>query len=992
MSTATKRTNLGHNDGAPARRERPFIQEHGGGRVSNQVRAFAIITPEPTNSSLQLPTPPKDKHLPPLERGSRIPTPSSFRKPLSSDKPLPSPPIATFTNHSPFKEARCLIDASEVPLRRSPSGDPDDQEDWPVLSPARPVTAIKSSQTVRQNDRSSLDEEATNSENSDMPIRNVPLSRFNPARRSASIDRIWRKPVVASDVSAQTKNLPRPVSTVSEPTESIVTKASNEQTDAAGSTERVSSVELTFNGPTVVEKPMRASRDYSNPRQTKTSALRARLSAGKFEIPSSTEPGKVESESTSVTNPESRGPVPGGPANKRYTPTLINVQGRRTPTTDPLKQQNSRRNSGVPKASLHSSSGISKTSPYGNPPTRPAPSPFDSTRTDSRGTARLVAERTDPSNRSASAFTRRNDSPSSDVNTNISGKRPSKLKFPTGRGLNTSRGIPRKVQSATPLVSQKSIPRNIEASDSLHDLSMIEGQEYKVKRLSKSYPDGGPILKISASAERVIMGEGPTSETRPRIRTKRSRDLRRSIFAKDTQNTTKEPLPPSNSRLSDFPPTPPSPSPLGKREETSIVEKQPSSKDLIKQRRTSSQDSKVVCPTPKSHNDEDPFFDTPSRQSIAVTDIEKADDEANQSLDMAQRNSIIKEEGAWISSSNQKRISLARSGSLQSSLLKSAGNGLEGPAQAFGDSGIDIDSTPTPGLSEHENLQKQPELGKGNTMAACLIPLPCEEISSCSLVEVLPPRASSRTVVRDYASDSAGTTPSLSPPEAGKKLEREFSLRQDKLGNSQGVGSSQLDVSNNVFNRSSIASTSNKSQRSLSKAMLSNFKGLFHKRPSDFSPGLPVQAGKTASNCSSLSKRCPLPPMSEVHPIHRPIAISKTRPKVVAGQFEASQITKMLTPSPPSQSPGPSQLATTTDMAMAILDQARIEASGPRKENLVELGKLVVDAVTQARDAEKAMEEAKQAARKAEVAYALCAKSVSDVAKSVQDWRRFVDL
>lgn len=828
-----------------------------------------------------------------------------------------------------------------------------------------------------------------------MPVRNVPLSKFNPARRSASIDRIWRKPIATTDVSAQTKDLPRPISTLSEPTESGVTKASGEQRDAAGSTERVSSVEPTLNGPTAVEKPMRASRDYSNPRQTRTSALRARLSAGKFEIPSSTEPGKVESESASVTKLESRGAIPGGPANKRYTPTLINVPGRRTSTADPYKQQNSHRNSGVPKASSHSSSRSSKTSPYGNPPTRPAPSPspFESTRTDSRGTAHLATERIDSSNRSASAFTHQNDSPSSDVNSNASGKQPSKLKFPTGRGLNTSRGIPRKVQSATPLVSQKSVPRNIEASDSLHDLSTIEGHEYKVKRLSKSYPDGGPILKISASAERVIMGEGPTLETRPRIRTKRSRDLRRSIFAKETQKTIKEPLPPSNGRLSDFPPTPPSPSPICKAEETSIVEKQPSSKDLINQRRTSSQDSKVIYPTLKSQHDEDPFFDAPSRQSITVTDIEKADDEANQSSDTAQRNSIIKEEGAWISSSNQKRISLARSGSLQSSQLKSAGNGLGGPAQASRDSGTDIDGAHIPGLSESNTLQEQPELEKVNTMTACLIPLPCEEISSYSLVEVLPPRASSRTVVRDYASDSVGTTPSLSPPEAGKKLEREFSLRQDKLGNSQGVGSSQLEVSNNVFNRSSIASTSNKSQRSLSKAMLSNFKGLFHKRPSDFgSPSLPVRAGKTASNCSSLNKRCPLPPMSEVHPIHRPIAVSKTRPKVVAGQFEASQIMKMPTPSPPSQSPGPSQLATTTDMAMAILDQARIEASGPRKENLVELGKLVVDAVTQARDAEKAMEEAKQAARKAEVAYALCAKSVSDVAKSVQDWRRFVDL
>ena len=47
----------------------------------------------------------------------------------------------------------------------------------------------------------------------------------------------------------------------------------------------------------------------------------------------------------------------------------------------------------------------------------------------------------------------------------------------------------------------------------------------------------------------------------------------------------------------------------------------------------------------------------------------------------------------------------------------------------------------------------------------------------------------------------------------------------------------------------------------------------------------------------------------------------------------------------------------------------------------------MVDAVTQARDAEKAMEEAKQAARKAEVANALCKKSLGEVENCVKQWR-----
>ena len=47
----------------------------------------------------------------------------------------------------------------------------------------------------------------------------------------------------------------------------------------------------------------------------------------------------------------------------------------------------------------------------------------------------------------------------------------------------------------------------------------------------------------------------------------------------------------------------------------------------------------------------------------------------------------------------------------------------------------------------------------------------------------------------------------------------------------------------------------------------------------------------------------------------------------------------------------------------------------------------MVDAITQARDAEKAMEEAKQASRKAEVASALCKRSLGEVERVVKGFR-----
>ena len=65
-----------------------------------------------------------------------------------------------------------------------------------------------------------------------------------------------------------------------------------------------------------------------------------------------------------------------------------------------------------------------------------------------------------------------------------------------------------------------------------------------------------------------------------------------------------------------------------------------------------------------------------------------------------------------------------------------------------------------------------------------------------------------------------------------------------------------------------------------------------------------------------------------------------------------------------------------------------MEQSSPKKERLLELGSVMVEALTQARDAERAMEEAKQAARKAEVAFLCCEKSVKDVTRSVMVWKR----
>lgn len=56
---------------------------------------------------------------------------------LPSEKPLPSTPEAESDGVASPVQSRTLLDAREVPLRWSPPGNPDVQQEWPILSPLK---------------------------------------------------------------------------------------------------------------------------------------------------------------------------------------------------------------------------------------------------------------------------------------------------------------------------------------------------------------------------------------------------------------------------------------------------------------------------------------------------------------------------------------------------------------------------------------------------------------------------------------------------------------------------------------------------------------------------------------------------------------------------------------------------------------------------------------------------------------------------------------
>lgn len=251
-----------------------------------------------------------------------------------------------------------------------------------------------------------------------------------------------------------------------------------------------------------------------------------------------------------------------------------------------------------------------------------------------------------------------------------------------------------------------------------------------------------------------------------------------------------------------------------------------------------------------------------------------------------------------------------------------------------------------------------------------------------------PPRSSSRMAHPDFTTaKNSPVSPLMAdngPPTPPKDEPQDFARRQNDLGSLRGHGTSQLDLSNHASKRDSTARGSSKSQASASKGSLSILRGLFHKRSSENEPLKSSKKPKFKSTVNASGS--PFPPISDVHPIHRPTLASIARS--AAGTPRPSTATRPATPATPSPfSPSPTETSTSTHLAMELLDLSRKERSSPKKERLLQLGSIMVEGITQARNAEKALEEARQAARRAEVACALCKKSLGEVTRCVEGWR-----
>ena len=195
---------------------------------------------------------------------------------------------------SPFKQTRSLIDATEKPLRRSPPGKPHEEEEWPVLLPDR--TTVPGTLRKVVPDHNGVLETASTVETSYQPAERYPrlpsmeykplideerkptpaASKYNVQRKQVSSPNLRKAPSPPKPLKTATKENIRPSTAIPNNVgPSIKSSTSFPAKENAG-------LSLRSQHPTVptvlATKPPNDTKPFIEPRQTRTSSLRARLS------------------------------------------------------------------------------------------------------------------------------------------------------------------------------------------------------------------------------------------------------------------------------------------------------------------------------------------------------------------------------------------------------------------------------------------------------------------------------------------------------------------------------------------------------------------------------------------------------------------------------------------------------------------------------------------------------------------------------------------
>ena len=956
---------------------------------------------------------------------SRIPTPVSMKLAIPSDKPLPSPPIVQLAPKSPIHESRTLIDAVEKPLRRSPPGNPNQEEEWPVLFPSKPTTP----NTLREMFKPIFPEssgklcvgepEGSEKTASAAEAQLKPMRSLKPSKTVSSVHSISRKavPIAGTATTAAKENAAEPNIDASQ------IKASSEDDTPINALSAAAAA---------VEKSSDTSNPLRHPRQTRTSSLRARISAGTLVKEGPISSTKVVGFTDFTTTKEhpltasksfSRSPMDLQSTSKGRFPIKVDANIRKTTSwmqhralKDSGSSHDSSDSGGNPNGlSPMAQTGVATAVPFENILNTVTSVSLNSGSAQSKHAMRLEKYRnsTSDGNPFVSTLTSSSGKPTNVLrNAFAISEEPSNT---TKHSTNTMNE--RKADLAFLQDSGDHLLKHAAQST-----SAARREAFTTKRLSATSPDLGPVLRISSSAEKIIMGHDHNKEnlsTNNPFRRKAS-DLRRSTVTKELHKAAQNGM----SRVTD-----------GRRPMTSqglskISAPQTSTQIDLRDREarlkkaksaemSSTVPAKEPLQIPVSHrmsttphlstqcqafplpSGDDPFFDARSHQDNASRRSEKflsgfKDEEHGLTALNASMNTTI----TCLSNSVNEIVVPPitqnhgeSNAALQPSIAKEDGKTADvgivfEPPEPRDHTAISI---PKPAMNDDhtETSISKPATKNDHIPKSEWFP---PRISSRPIApdciptsNNFPPRDSSRAAAMDF---SSGKFSPYVPTNHNNHQPTDFIHRQNKLGTTSGLITIPLDIGpKSLTKRDSTAELSARSHTSLSKGVLSNVRGFFHKR--SFDPDTISKASKTKK-----------PSQKQNPPTHPTPIITRSNPqKPPIPTISPIHLSKPL-PTPPSSatptpttthSPEASQMASTTALAMKILEEARLERDGVRKERLLQLGTVMVEVLTQAREAEKAMVEAKQAATRAEVAWVRANKGVGEVLGCVErgeggDW------
>ena len=558
---------------------------------------------------------------------------------------------------------------------------------------------------------------------------------------------------------------------------------------------------------------------------------------------------------------------------------------------------------------------------------------------------------------------------------------------------------------------------------------------FTLKRLSVKAPEYGPKLRISPSAERFIMGSNSDKENQVVPGKSSKRFFLRTNHGIHRRQQSGSDAGPTFRRRPDRP--------VSSHGALQSSPRVPNFDPEARARKVRSADMSSTVSTLSTSSTAVAATHDPSRQNTGASKQSKvsstdqsfvsAQEESSQhvkhdytSTSPRKEQGAVVDEAAWISGSKEKvDESFSDSTSINSSVLNSQASPsrkdtppgkdpVDSPPKARN---ADADSTITPTRSASDATVKQMPFTPLDTIGKM----------SSRPSRRHPPRSSSRVAHPDFTASPSPPKPvaedmASSTPQIDENRQENI---QNRLGSRSGHTSWHVDIAELESKRiSSLRDTliqENPEPVSTplpTKKSFSSFRNLFNKRTSTPDPSMPKPNSKDVHSNSSTKAKQPknktkkgsiasssspnTPILSKSkHSSQRPTLASSIRAtpsphKSTPPINTSSPASRTVTTTPATTAATPISLASptstpisisaSTNLAMTLLEAARNEQSFPKQKKLVQMSEILVNAVTEAREAEKAAEEARMASRRADMAKQICENMVVEVGRIVGEW------